>query len=273
MKHFDNFWFSILTFAILTIFVLKAPENISETSGTDASGAESLSSPFLNSTNATQIPQSQRTASQSQHKSSHDRRQQGDFRRGRRGRGGGRGGLAHHVMSTPGMERISKPSQSSDKMNSVNTNPSNTTSQSAAKGEACELSVNSAQLKQPLIDEEEKPVSKDISSGEDVSHLEDVSKDVSPTILQDRQQEREHLGRGLKRGCRGSGRHYGHWHDRNFKGPNNWDSSGGAGHRGGGHRAREGGAGHHHRGGGSHRGGGRGLHQRVEKEFRKEGVL
>lgn len=252
------------------IHINEAPENISETSGTDASSAESLSSPFPNSTNATQIPQSQRTAAQSQHQSTHDRRQQGDFRRGRRGRGGARGSLARHVISTRGMECISKPSQSSDKMNCVNSNPSNTTSQSAAREEACELSINSAQLKQPLIDEEENPVSKDPSSGEDVSQLGDVSKDVSQTILQERQQEREHLSRGLKRGSRGSGCHYGYWHERNFKGPNHWDNSS---HRGGGHRAREGGAGHHHRGGGSHRGGGRGLHQRVEKEFRKEGVL
>ncbi|KAI7803198.1 E3 ubiquitin-protein ligase RNF25 [Triplophysa rosa] len=257
------------------IHINEAPENISETRGTDASGAEScqsLSSPFPNSTNTTQVPPSQRNAGQSQHQSSHDRRQQGDFRRGRRGRGGGRGGSARHVIITPGMERISKPSQSSDKMNCVNSNPSSTTSQSAAKGEACEFS---AKLKQPLIDEEEKPVAtkKDTSSGEDVSQLRDVSKDVSQTILQEGQQEREHLGRGLKRGSRGSGRHHGHWHERNFKGPNHWDNSGGVGHHGGGHRAREGGAGHHHRGGGSHRGGGRGLHQRVEKEFRKEGVL
>lgn len=167
------------------------------------------------------------------------------------------------------IERVSKPSQSADKMNCVNSNPSSTTSQSAAKGEACELSVNSESLKQPLIDEEEKPVAtnKDTSSGEDVSQLAHVSKDVSQTILQEGQQEREHPGRGLKRGSRGSGRHHGHWHERNFKGPIHWDNSGGVGHRGGGHRAREGGAGHHYRGGG------RGLHQRVEKEFRKEGVL
>ncbi|XP_065130177.2 E3 ubiquitin-protein ligase RNF25 [Paramisgurnus dabryanus] len=270
------------------IHINEAPDDLSETSGTDVSGAESCqsqSSSGSNITNANQAPQSHRTPGQQQLHPSHDRRQQSDFKRGRRGRGygrgGGRGGSARHVITAPGVERIGKPSQSSDKINCVHLGPSNATSQvpSAAQEEACELSVNIAQLMQPLTNDEETPAatnkvtsSKSIS-GEDVSQQGDVSKDASQKILQEGQQEREYLVRGWRRGSRGLGRHHGHLHERNFKGPSHWDNSGGVSHRGGAHRAREGGANHYHRGGGPHRGGGRGLHQRVEKEFRKEGVL
>ncbi|XP_051570531.1 E3 ubiquitin-protein ligase RNF25 isoform X2 [Myxocyprinus asiaticus] len=254
------------------IHINEAPANLSDTPGTDASGAKSspsLPSSSLNSTNATLASQSHHTAGHSQRQSSHDRKQQGDFKRGRRGRGGGKGGSARHTITTPGVARFDKFSQSSEKISYVNSAPLNNTSQveSAAQGEACELNDNAAHLRQPLTNEE-KPVSTDYGHDESQQKV-DISKEVTQTILQ----EREHMSRGWKRGSRGSGRHYGHWQERNFKGNNHWDISGGVGHRGGGHRAREGGAGHHHRGGGSHRGGGRGLHQRVEKEFRKEGLL
>lgn len=185
------------------------------------------------------------------------------------------------MMPTPGVERLGRLMHSSDKINHVNSGPPNTTPQgeSTAQEQECELSDNITQLRQPLTNEEEKPVSQEkvtseSNCGQDVSQQKVcISKDVTQTILQEGHPEREHVGRGWKRGGRGSGRHYGHWQERNFKGPSHWDTSGSVGYRGGGHRAREGGAGHHHRGGGAHRGGGRGLHQRVEKEFRKEGVL
>ncbi|KAK2916379.1 hypothetical protein Q8A67_000753 [Cirrhinus molitorella] len=266
------------------IHINEAPANVSDPLETDASGAEScqsLPSSSQDSTSATQASQSHHTMGQSQRQCTHERRQQGDFKRGRRGRGGGRGGSSRHTMPTPGVERPGRLVNSSDKINHVNSGPPNTTSQeeSTAQGQACELSDNITQLRQPLISEEEKPISQEnitaeSNCGQDVSQQKVCnSNDVTETILQEGHPEREHVGRGWKRGGRGSGRHHGHWQERNFKGPSHWDNSGSTGHRGGGHRAREGGAGHHHRGGGAYRGGGRGLHQRVEKEFRKEGVL
>ncbi|XP_016395523.1 E3 ubiquitin-protein ligase RNF25 isoform X2 [Sinocyclocheilus rhinocerous] len=262
----------------------QAPANVSDTPATDASGAESsqsLSSSSQDSTDATQVSQSHHTTGQSQRPCTHERRQQGDFKRGRRGRGGGRGGSARHTMPTPGVERLGRLMHSSDKISHVNSGPLNTTPQgeSTAQGQECELRDNITQLRQPLTNEEEKTVSQEkvtaeSNCGQDVSQQKvSISKDVTQTILQEGHPEREHVGRGWKRGARGSGRHHGHWQERNFKGPSHWDTSGSIGHRGGGHRAREGGARHHHRGGGALRGGGRGLHQRVEKEFRKEGVL
>lgn len=265
-------------------FFPQAQANLSDAPGTDASGAEScqsLPSSFPDSAGATQASQSHHTMGQSQRPCTHERRQQGDFKRGHRGRGGRRGGLGRHAMPSPGVERLGGLMQSSDKINCVNSDPPNTTSEveSTAQGQVYELSDNIAQLRQPLTNEEEKSISQDKATsksncGQDESKQKVcISKDVTQTILQDGHPEREHVSRGWKRGSRGSGRHYGHWQDRNFKGPGYWDNSGSVGHRGGGHRAREGGAGHHHRGGGAHRVGGRGLHQRVEKEFRKEGVL
>lgn len=262
----------------------QAPANVSDTPATDASDAkssQSLPSSSQDSPDATQVSQSHHTTGQSQRPCTHERRQQGDFKRGRRGRGGGRGGSARHMMPTPGVERLGRLMHSSDKINHVNSGPPNTTPQgeSTAQEQECELSDNITQLRQPLTNEEEKTVSQEkvtseSNCGQDVSQQKVcISKDVTQTILQEGHPEREHVGRGWKRGGRGSGRHYGHWQERNFKGPSHWDTSGSVGYRGGGHRAREGGAGHHHRGGGAHRGGGRGLHQRVEKEFRKEGVL
>ncbi|XP_016124541.1 E3 ubiquitin-protein ligase RNF25-like isoform X2 [Sinocyclocheilus grahami] len=262
----------------------QAPANVSDTPATDASGAkssQSLSSSSQDSTDATQVSQSHHTTGQSQRPCTHERRQQGDFKRGRRGRGGGRGGSARHTMPTPGIERLGRLMHSSDKISHVNSGPLNTTPQkeSTAQGQECELRDSITQLRQPLTNEEEKTVSQEkvtseSNCGQDVSEQKvSISKDVTQTILQEGHPEREHVGRGWKRGGRGSGRHHGHWQERNFKGPSHWDTSGSVGHRGGGHRAREGGAGHHHRGGGALRGGGRGLHQRVEKEFRKEGVL
>ncbi len=184
-------------------------------------------------------------------------------------------------MLTPGLERLGRLMHSPDKINHVNSGPPNTTPQgeSTAQGQQCELSDNITQLRQPLTNEEEKTVSQEkvtseSNCGQDVSQQKEcISKDVTQAILQEGHPEREHVGRGWKSGCRGPGRHYGHWQERNFKGPSHWDTSGSVGHRGGGHRDREGGARHHHRGDGAQRGGGRGLHQRVEKEFRKEGVL
>uniref|UniRef100_A0A673NHC8 E3 ubiquitin-protein ligase RNF25 n=2 Tax=Sinocyclocheilus rhinocerous TaxID=307959 RepID=A0A673NHC8_9TELE len=266
------------------IHINEAPANVSDTPATDASGAESsqsLSSSSQDSTDATQVSQSHHTTGQSQRPCTHERRQQGDFKRGRRGRGGGRGGSARHTMPTPGVERLGRLMHSSDKISHVNSGPLNTTPQgeSTAQGQECELRDNITQLRQPLTNEEEKTVSQEkvtaeSNCGQDVSQQKvSISKDVTQTILQEGHPEREHVGRGWKRGARGSGRHHGHWQERNFKGPSHWDTSGSIGHRGGGHRAREGGARHHHRGGGALRGGGRGLHQRVEKEFRKEGVL
>ncbi|XP_051572714.1 E3 ubiquitin-protein ligase RNF25-like isoform X2 [Myxocyprinus asiaticus] len=259
------------------IHINEVPASHSDTPGIDASGAESsLSLPASspNSTNSFQASPNHPPEGQSQRQSSHDWRQQGDFKRGRRGRGGGRGGLARHAITTPGVACFDKFSQSSEKINCVNSALPNNTSQveNIAQGESCELNDNTAQLRQPLTFEE-KPVSADkvTSSISKCGHDESqqkgyISKEVTQTILQEGRQEREQLGRGWKRGSRGSGRLYGHWQERSFKGPSHWDNSGGAGHRGEGHRARE-------RGGGSHRGGGRGLYQRVEKEFRKEGVL
>ncbi|XP_016343316.1 E3 ubiquitin-protein ligase RNF25-like isoform X2 [Sinocyclocheilus anshuiensis] len=249
----------------------QAPANVS-----GAESSQSLLSSSQDSTGATQASQSHHITGQSQHPCS-ERRQQGDFKRGRRGRGGS----ACHTMPTPAVERLGRPVHSSDKINYVNSGPPNTTPQreSTAQGQGCELSDKITQLRQPLTNEEEKPVSQEKVTSEsnckqDVSQQKVcISKDVTQTILQEGHQEREHVGRGWKRGGRGSGRHHGHWQERNFKGPSHWDNSENAGHHGGGHRAREGGAGHHLRGGGAHRGGGRGLHQRVEKEFRKEGVL
>ncbi len=262
----------------------QAPANVSDTPATDASGAESsqsLPSSSQDSPDATQVSQSHHTTGQSQRLCTHERRQQGDFKRGRRGRGGGRGGSARHMMPTPGVERLGRLMYSYDKINHVTSGPPNTTPQgeSTAQGQECELSDNITQLRQPLTNEEEKTVpqekvTSESNCGQDVSQQKVcISKEVTQTILQEGHPEREHVGRGWKRGGRGSGRYYGHWQERNFKGPSHWDTSGSVGYRGGGHRAREGGAGHHHRGGGAHRGGGRGLHQRVEKEFRKEGVL
>ncbi len=233
------------------------------------------------SPDATQVSQSHHTTGQSLRPCTRERRQQGDFNRGRRGRGGGRGGSARHTMLTPGLERLGRLMHSPDKINHVNSGPPNTTPQgeSTAQGQQCELSDNITQLRQPLTNEEEKTVSQEkvtseSNCGQDVSQQKEcISKDVTQAILQEGHPEREHVGRGWKSGCRGPGRHYGHWQERNFKGPSHWDTSGSVGHRGGGHRDREGGARHHHRGGGAQRGGGRGLHQRVEKEFRKEGVL
>lgn len=250
----------------------------------DASGAESgqsLPSSSPDSIGATQASQSHHTIGQSQRLCTHERRQPGDFKRGHRGRGGRRDGSGRHAMPPPGVEQLGRLTQSSDKINYVNSDPPNTTSQveSTAQGQALELSDNIAQLRKPLINEGEKYISQDTvtsksNCGQDMGKQNVcISKDVDQTILQDGHPEREHVGRGWKRGSRGSGRHHGHWQERNFKGPSYWDNSGSVGHRGGGHRAREGGAGHHHRGAGAHRGGGRGLLQRVEKEFRKEGVL
>lgn len=261
-------------------FFSQAQANHSDASGTDPSGVEScqsLPSSSPDSTGATQASQSHHTMGQSHRPCTHERRQQGDFKRGHRGRGGRRGGLGRHAMPLPGVERLGGLMQC-DKITCV---PSNTTSQveSTAQGQVYELRDNTAQLRQPLTNEEEKSIPQDkvtskSNCGQDMSKQKEcISKDVTPTILQDGHPEREHASRGWKRGSRGSGRHYGHWQDRNFKGPGYWDNSGSVGHRGGGHRAREGGAATHHRGGGAHRGGGRGLHQRVEKEFRKEGVL
>ncbi|XP_039542799.1 E3 ubiquitin-protein ligase RNF25 [Pimephales promelas] len=255
-----------------------------DSSGTDASGAEScqsLPSSSTDSIGATQASQSHHTTGQSQRLCTHERRQQGDFKRGHRGRGARRGGPGRHVMPSPGVEQLGWLTQSSDKINYVNSDPPNTTSQveSTAQGQPFELGDNIAQLRKPSINEEEKYISQDkvtskSNCGQDVGKQNVcISKDMDQAILQDGHPEREHVGRGWKRGNRGSGRHHGHWQERNFKGPGYWDNSGSVGHRGGGHRAREGGAGHQHRGGGAHRGGGRGLLQRVEKEFRKEGVL
>ncbi|XP_043089978.1 E3 ubiquitin-protein ligase RNF25 isoform X2 [Puntigrus tetrazona] len=263
----------------------QASANVSDTPSTDASGSEStqsLPSSSQDPTDVTQVSQSHHTTGQSQRLCTHERRPQGDFKRGRRGRGGGgRGGSARHMIPTPGVERLGKLTHSSDEINHVNSGPPNTTPQgeSTAQGQECELSDNITQLRQPMTNEEEKTVSQEkvtseSNCGQNVSQQKVcISKDVTQTILHEGHPEREHVVRGWKRGGRGSGRHHGHWQERNFKGPSHWDTSGSIGHRGGGHRAREGGAGHHHRGGGAHRGGGRGLHQRVEKEFRKEGVL
>ncbi|NP_957477.1 E3 ubiquitin-protein ligase RNF25 [Danio rerio] len=261
------------------IHINEAPVNLSDTPGmTDSSGAEStqsLPSSSPDSTSTIQTSQNQHTAGQPQ------RKHTGDFKRGRRGRGAGRGGPARHMVPAPGGERLGKHIQSSDKINSANSGPTNTTSQveSTAQRQACELSENTAQLRQPLTNEENKPVSQDMltsgpKDGQEVSQQKEcISKEVTQTILQEGHPEREHVGRGDKRGSRGSARHHGHWQDRNYKGPGHWDNSGSAGHRGGAYRTREGGAGRGHRGGGAYRGGGRGMHQRVEKEFRKEGVL
>ncbi|XP_016091959.1 E3 ubiquitin-protein ligase RNF25-like [Sinocyclocheilus grahami] len=252
------------------IHINEAPANVS-----GAESSQPLLSSSQDSSGATQASQSHHTTGQSQHPCSLERRQQSDFKRGCRGRGGS----ACHTMPTPAVERLGRPVHSSDKINYVNSSPPNTTPQrkSTAQGQGCELSDKIAQLRQPLTNEEEKTVSQEKVTSEsnfkqDVSQQKVcISKDVTQTILQEGHQEREHVGRGWKRGGRGSGRHHGHWQERNFKGPSHWDNSGNAGHHGGGHRAREGGAGR--RGGGAHRGGGRGLHQRVEIEFRKEGVL
>ncbi|XP_042579871.1 E3 ubiquitin-protein ligase RNF25-like [Cyprinus carpio] len=256
------------------IHINEAPANVS-----GAESCQSLLSSSQDSIGATQTSQSHHTTGQSQHPCSHERRQQGDFKRGRGGRGGGRGGSACHTMPTPGVERLGRPVHSSDKINYVNSGPLNTIPQGESTAQGQELSDKITPLRQPLTNEEEKPLSQEKVTSvsnckQDVSQQKVcISKDGTQTILQEGPPEREHVGRGWKRGGRGSGRHYGHWQERNFKGPSHWDNSGNAGHRGGGHRAREGGAGHHHRGGGAHRGGGRGLHLRVEKEFRKEGVL
>uniref|UniRef100_A0A8C2CVS0 E3 ubiquitin-protein ligase RNF25 n=1 Tax=Cyprinus carpio TaxID=7962 RepID=A0A8C2CVS0_CYPCA len=250
---------------------------VSNVSG--AESCQSLLSSSQDSIGATQTSQSHHTTGQSQHPCSHERRQQGDFKRGRGGRGGGRGGSACHTMPTPGVQRLGRPVHSSDKINYVNSGPLNTTPQGESTAQGQELSDKITPLRQPLTNEEEKPLSQEKVTSvsnckQDVSQQKVcISKDGTQTILQEGPPEREHVGRGWRRGGRGSGRHYGHWQERNFKGPSHWDNSGNAGHHGGGHRAREGGAGHHHRGGGAHRGGGRGLHLRVEKEFRKEGVL
>ncbi|XP_059412925.1 E3 ubiquitin-protein ligase RNF25-like [Carassius carassius] len=264
------------------IHINEGPANVSDTPATEdasiAESSQSLPSLSQDSTDATQASQSHHTTGQSQRLCTHERRQQGDFKRGRRGRGGGRGGSARHTMTTPGVERLGRLMHSSDKINHVNSGPLNPTPRggSTAQGQECELGDK---ITQPLTNEEEKNVSQvkftsESNRGQDLSQQNVcISKDVTQTILQEGRPEREHVGRGWKRGGRSSGRQHGHWQERNFKGPSHWDTSGSVCHRGGGQRAREGGAGHHHRGGGAYRGGGRGLHQRVEKEFRKEGVL
>uniref|UniRef100_A0A8C1BK72 E3 ubiquitin-protein ligase RNF25 n=1 Tax=Cyprinus carpio carpio TaxID=630221 RepID=A0A8C1BK72_CYPCA len=216
------------------IHINEAPANVS-----GAESCQSLLSSSQDSIGATQTSQSHHTTGQSQHPCSHERRQQGDFKRGRGGRGGGRGGSACHTMPTPGVERLGRPVHSSDKINYVNSGPLNTTPQGESTAQGQELSDKITPLRQPLTNEEEKPLSQEKVTSvsnckQDVSQQKVcISKDGTQTILQEGPPEREHVGRGWKRGGRGSGRHYGHWQERNFKGPSHWDNSGNAGHRGG----------------------------------------
>ncbi len=184
------------------------------------------------------------------------------------------------MMPTPGVERLGRLMYSYDKINHVTSGPPNTTPQgeSTAQGQECELSDNITQLRQPLTNEEEKTVpqekvTSESNCGQDVSQQKCYFKEVTQTILQEGHPEREHVGRGwnvavvapddiMDTGRRGTSRDPVTGILLEALATVEEDTE----------LEREG-LGIITEGGGAHRGGGRGLHQRVEKEFRKEGVL
>ncbi|TRY59948.1 hypothetical protein DNTS_017607 [Danionella cerebrum] len=245
---------------------------------TDAESTESSSS----SDPVNKAAHNIRSSGQSQHQCPHYKRKPGDFFK-RGGRGGGRGGAARRMMPTPGVERVGGIAHSSDKNKYVNSGSVSTAAQpSPAQGLGSDLSDKIAELRECLTKEEETAASPsrdtlEVRCGQDVNQQKEcIPKETTQAILQESHSEKD-VGRGEKRGSRYSGRHHAHWQERNFKASGHWDNSGTTGYRGGANRAREGGAGRYHRGGRAYRGGGggggRASYQRVEKEFRKEGVL
>ncbi|KAM9456723.1 E3 ubiquitin-protein ligase RNF25 isoform 2-T2 [Clarias gariepinus] len=180
---------------------------------------------------------------------SHGRRQQGEFRGGRRDRGkggGGRGGHAAHAVPPCVLENLTKLSVS--------------VAESSRNSEAPQDASRNLDRHLVKVIEEAVPALEDErveTSLQDAPESKHEQQAVS-----NRARERgtgQERDRGRRHGPRGPP--YSHWHERNSQ----WDNGGNVHH-------------HHHRGArgqraGHHRGNGKSWHQRTESEFKKEGVL
>ncbi|MCI4384711.1 hypothetical protein PGIGA_G00041890 [Pangasianodon gigas] len=181
------------------------------------------------------------------------RRQQVEFRGGRRDRGkggGGRGGHMAHAVPPPVLENLAKLSVSAAESSRNGGAPQDT----SEHGDGHLVEVKEPP-RRALGDESAETSHQETPESKLEQH---VASDGAQTGARERgtRQERD---RGRRQGPRGPP--YSHRHERNAQ----WDNGVNVHH-------------HHHRGArghraSHHRGNGKSWHQRTESEFRKEGVL
>lgn len=256
--------------------------------------SESTSSDALNPDSSQPLPSvpsecpSQAPAPQAQHSSTHShsqrraphyRRQHGEFRGGRRGRGRGGGKSEQPFQGDPPpvVENLAKlnislaESSHNHIQNSLLPLNNDLPAESTEQAHSLEPKANSDQT--DLSGKPADEVCEDTSGDRREQHTGQTNLNIGEAstqpVVTDGHQQRDHRDRGRRYGPRGPP--YGQWHERIPRG----DGGGNAyHHRGGrGHRGRGGGLSHHHRGGGHHRGTGKGMHPKTETEFKKEGVL
>ncbi|XP_030649078.1 E3 ubiquitin-protein ligase RNF25 [Chanos chanos] len=244
----------------------------------DAPSSQSLPSPPATSTNQNPTSQGPYVSSQSQRRGGYSKSRQGEFKRGRRGKGG-----QVPCETLPAVvDNVEKLHLSSEKFKDVKKatgEQQDLQAENTLEGHAVEQKCrDDAEISESLkmqcgqtldANQQDSIVTID---GQQISQSDVESRKTNgQTNSVNRGHRRGHQDRGRRHGQHGSG----YSQEKNFREPNQWNPSGFVyHHRGGrGHRARGGGASYPHtRGGRANRGSGRGFHPRVESE-REEGVL
>ncbi|XP_026871484.1 E3 ubiquitin-protein ligase RNF25 isoform X2 [Electrophorus electricus] len=268
------------------IHINDAPADCSDPLCYDATSSEPSESAGP-AQNPTPAPRAELTCASSLRQSSHGSWYHRGLRGGRRRRGRGRGRHTPHGASPTKSDDLAEPRPSSAGSNHVEDGLSarNNGSHIERIGPLVELGVNRDQISQsvkpeqedcvatqqePSVSKQEQPICQSNSN---------ISDDGARVILTDGQQERSPQDRGRRHGPLVA--QHGQRHERNPPDSTQWHGAGTIYQHGGGrgYRARAGGFANPHRGGGPQRGGrplrgtGKGVYQKTDGEFRKEGLL